>query len=70
MRHDRRRSRLATAFFLFFLFGAISPELVSAMETRSGTIEILTADDFERGVATQIVTLVTASGARFELELP
>ncbi len=70
MRQDRRRSRLATAFFVFFLFGAITPELVSAIETRSGTIEILTADDFEHGVATQIVTLVTAGGARFELELP
>jgi len=70
MRQDRRRGRLATAFFLLSLFGAISPELVSAIETRSGTIEILTADDFEHGVATQIVTLVTAGGARFELELP
>src|SRR6185295_5810801 len=70
MRQDRRRGRLATAFFLLSLFGAIAPELVSAIETRSGTIEILTADDFEHGVATQIVTLVTAGGARFELELP
>jgi hypothetical protein len=67
MHHDWRRGRLAAAFFLC---AAICPELVSASETRSGTIEILTADDFDRGVATQIVTLVTAGGARFELGLP
>jgi hypothetical protein len=63
----RRRGRLAAAFLLSL--AAIRPELVSATETRSGTIEILTADDFGRGVAQKIVNLVTAGGVRYELAL-
>ena len=66
--HVRRRGRLAAAFSLVFLTGAIAPELVSASETRSGTIEILTADDFDRGIAQKIVTLRTADNRRFELD--
>ncbi len=68
MRPGARPGRLAAAFVLL---AAIAPELVSAaVETRSGTIEILTADDFERGRSERIVALVWDGGARTSLELP
>jgi len=67
MRQSGRRSRLAAAFFLL---AAISPELVSASETRSGTIEILTADDFEGGRSERLVLLTPRRGRPVELILP
>lgn len=62
-----RRRRLAAALCLqaFVAFA-----VAAGAETISGRIEVLTADDFERGRAETITTLVTGDGKRVVLELP
>ncbi len=68
MRLGERPGRLAAAFvFLAAFAGGFAR---AAVETRSGTIEILTADDFEHGRSERIVALADEEGARTALDLP
>ncbi len=68
MRLGERPGRLAAAFV--FLAAATPGLARAAVETRSGTIAILTADDFEHGRSERIVALADERGARSSLDLP
>ena len=59
--------RIAAALCLQVI---VSAALAVGSVTISGRIEVLTADDFERGRAEMHTTLVTADGTRVTLELP
>jgi len=53
------RGRLAAALALLWTATALAS---AAAETRTGTVQILTADDFASGTAEHVVTLVSARG--------
>src|SRR6476660_4206429 len=53
------RGRLAAALALLWTATALAS---AATETRTGTVQILTADDFASGTAEHVVTLVSAHG--------
>ncbi|HEX4439252.1 MAG TPA: S-layer homology domain-containing protein [Thermoanaerobaculia bacterium] len=59
--------RRAAAFAILWTVSALAS---AATETRTGTVQILTADDFDSGTAARIVTLVEKPGAATVLELP
>src|SRR6186713_461094 len=61
------RGRLAAA--LAFVWGAAA-FASAATETRTGTIQILTADDFESETAERIVAVVSDRGEMTLLKLP
>src|SRR5262245_43045026 len=67
MTTGQARGRRAAAFALLWTAAAF---VWAATETRSGTVQILTADDFVSGHAEHIVTLVSARGASTSLKLP
>src|SRR5262245_65906652 len=67
MTTGQARGRRAAAFALLWTAAAF---VWAATETRSGTVQILTADDFASGHAEHIVTLVSSRGARTALKLP
>jgi S-layer homology domain len=67
MRTRQARGRRAAAFALLWIAAGLAS---AAAETRSGTIEILTADDFAAGKAEQIVTLVSGRATQTPLRLP
>src|SRR5262245_64980124 len=67
MTTGQARGRRAAAFALLWTAAAF---VWAATETRSGTVQILTADDFASGHAEHIVTLVSSRGALTALKLP
>ncbi len=67
MRTRLARGRPAAAVALLWTAAAF---VSAATETRSGTVQILTADDFASGHAEHIVTLVSARGSMTALKLP
>jgi hypothetical protein len=71
MKSGQRRGRQAAAFVFAFAFVAtIIPErAAAAAETRSGRIEVFTADDFASGRAEKVFVLVPERGPWTELVL-
>jgi S-layer homology domain len=67
MSTEQARGLRAAAFALLWTAAAF---VWAATETRSGTVQILTADDFASGHAEQIVTLVSTRGDLTALRLP
>src|SRR5262245_64193586 len=59
--------RLGAVFAFLWTASAL---VSAATETRTGTVQILTADDFDSGTSERIVTLVSSRGVPTVLELP